>query len=245
MFLTAISCVFFEAMCDLLQPTIMARIIDDGVKNNQLESVLKYGLLMLIITIFGAGFAATRNILASRVSQSFGADLRYDVFAKIMRFSEVSADSIESGSLITRMTNDTSQITQFVNGMMRIFLKAPITCIGSIVLAFMISPTMSIVLFFAVAIVAVFIAISMKMSYKRFAKVQKAIDKVNTVVQEYLLGIRLVKAFGRFDDEESKFDTANSDLSDKSVSSQLVISYFSPLMSLTVSFNSTCFMLLS
>lgn len=236
MFIIGISCVFFEAVCDLLQPTIMASIIDTGIKNNQVESVLKYGLLMLIITIFGAGFAATRNIFASKVSQSFGADLRSDVFAKIMKFSEASTDNIDSGSLITRMTNDTSQITQFVNGMMRIFFKAPITCIGSIVLAFMISPTMSIVLFFAVAIVAAFITISMKMSYKRFAKVQKAIDKVNTVVQEYLLGIRLVKAFGRFDDEENKFDTANSDLSDKSVSSQLVISYFSPLMSLTVSF---------
>ena len=235
MFLMAISGVFFEAVCDLLQPTIMAHIIDDGIKNNQVEAVLKFGLLMLTITICGAGFAATRNILASKVSQSFGADLRYDVFAKIMKFSEVSADSLESGSLITRMTNDTSQIIQFVNGIMRIFLKAPLTCIGSIILAFMLSPSMSIVLFLAVAIVAVFISISMKMSYSRFAKVQIAIDKVNTVVQEYLLGIRLVKAFGRFNDEENKFDVANSDLSNKSVSSQLVISYFAPLMSLTVS----------
>ncbi|MHB8061471.1 MAG: ABC transporter ATP-binding protein [Ruminiclostridium sp.] len=235
MFIVAISCVFFEAVCDLLQPTIMARIIDDGVKNSQVESVLKFGLLMLAITICGAGFAATRNILASKVSQSFGADLRYDVFAKIMKFSEAGADNIESGSLITRMTNDTSQVTQFVNGVMRIFFKAPLTCIGSIILAFMLSPSLSIVLFLAVAVVAVFIAISMKMSYSRFTKVQYAIDKVNTVVQEYLLGIRLVKAFGRFDDEENKFDVANSDLSNKSVSSQIVIAYFAPLMSLTVS----------
>ncbi len=235
MFLSAISCVFMEAVCDLLQPTIMAHIIDEGVKNNEVALVLKYGLLMLAITICGACFAASRNILASRVSQSFGADLRYDVFSKIMKFSEVSADNIESGSLITRMTNDTSQITQFVNGIMRIFFKAPLTCIGSILLAVMLSPFMSIILFVAIAIVAAFIFISMKMSYSRFARVQKAIDKVNTVVQEYLLGIRLVKAFGRFEDEEGKFDEANSDLSQKSVSSQLVIAYFSPLMSLAVS----------
>lgn len=236
MFITAVSCVFFEAICDLMQPTIMAHIIDEGVKNSQVETVIKLGLLMLVITIIGAGFAATRSILASKVSQSFGADLRYDVFAKIINFSEISADKIESGSLITRMTNDISQVTQFINGMMRIFFKAPITCLGSIILAVMLSPKLSLILFLAVAIVSALIVISMKLSYVRFARVQYAIDKVNTVVQEYLMGIRLVKAFGRYDDEEGKFDRANSDLSNKTVSIQIVIAYFSPLMSLTINF---------
>ncbi len=235
MFLTAISCVFFEAVCDLLQPAIMSRIIDNGIRNSRVDSVLKLGLLMLGITICEAGFAATRNILASKVSQRFGADLRYDVFSKIMKLSEESVDKIESGSLITRMTNDTNQIMQFVNGMMRIFFKAPLTCIGSILLAFILSPFMSIVLFCAIAVIVVLIIISMKMSYSRFAKVQTAIDILNTTVQEYLLGIRLVKAFGRFEDEEKKFDAVNTDLFHKSVSSQLVVSYFSPLMSLTIS----------
>ena len=235
LFLSGISCVFLEAVCDLLQPTIMAHIIDDGVKNGNVASVLYFGLTMLGITALGACFAAIRNILASKVSQSFGADLRYDVFKKIMNFSEASADSIESGSLITRMTNDTSQVTQFVNGIMRIFFKAPLTCIGSIILAIMLSPYMSVVLLIAIAVVAALIFISMKMSYTRFSKVQKAIDKVNTVVQEYLLGIRLVKAFGRYEEEEGRFDIANSDLNKKSISSQLVIAYFSPVMSLTVS----------
>ncbi len=235
MFICAVSCVFFEAVCDLLQPTIMARIIDVGIKNQQMNQVLTYGLIMLGITALGAAFAATRNILASKVSQNFGADLRFDVFKKILNFSEASADNIESGSLLTRMTNDTSQITQFVNGIMRIFLKAPLTCIGSITLAVILSPFMSIVLLIAIAVVAALITVSMKMSYVRFAKVQKAIDKINTVVQEYLLGIRLVKAFGRHKEEEARFDGANSDLYKKSVSSQQVIAYFSPVMSLTVS----------
>jgi len=235
LFFTAIICVFFEAICDLLQPTIMAHIIDEGVRNSQVVTVLKLGALMLMITVVGACFAATRNILASKVSQSFSADLRYDLFAKIINFSEISADKIESGSLITRMTNDTSQVTQFINGLMRIFFKAPVTCLGSIILAVMLSPQMSLILFLVVAIVATLIVISMKLSYVRFAKVQYAIDTVNTVVQEYLLGIRLVKAFGRYGDEEGKFEGANADLSNKTVSSQIVIAYFSPLMSLTIS----------
>jgi ATP-binding cassette subfamily B protein len=235
LFFTAVTCVIFEAICDLMQPTIMARIIDVGVKNKQVATVIHLGLLMLLITALGAGFASVRNILASKVSQNFGADLRFDVFTKIMHFSEISADKIESGSLITRMTNDTSQVIQFINGMMRIFMKAPVTCIGSIILAILLSPHLSLILFMVVIIVAALIGISMKMSYERFARVQYAIDKVNTVVQEYLLGIRLVKAFGRYEDEEEKFDFANTDLLNKSVSSQLVIAYFSPLMSLTVS----------
>ncbi|MDD4237842.1 MAG: ABC transporter ATP-binding protein [Desulfotomaculaceae bacterium] len=234
MFFTGTSCVFFEALCDLMQPTIMARIIDQGVKNNSVETVLRFGLLMLLITLLGACFATVRNIMASRVSENFGADLRYDIFTKIMRFSEVSTDKISSGSLITRMTNDSSQVIMFVNGLMRIFFRAPIICLGSIILAFILSPQLSFILLLVVAGISIIIVITMKMSYIRFAWVQKAIDRVNTVVQEYLLGVRLVKAFGRYDEEEEKFAGVNRDLAHKSVSSQVVIAYSSPLMSLVV-----------
>lgn len=234
MFFTGISCVFFETLCDLMQPAIMARIIDQGVKNNSVETVLRLGLLMLMLTLLGASFATARNILASKVSENFGSDLRYDIFNKIMRFSEVSSDNISSGSLITRMTNDTSQVIIFVNGLMRIFFKAPILCLGSIILAFILSPKLSFILLPVVAGISIIIVITMKMSYIRFAWVQKAIDRVNTVVQEYLLGVRLVKAFGRYNEEEEKFAGVNRDLADKSVSSQVVIAYSSPLISLVV-----------
>ncbi|HEX2985284.1 MAG TPA: ABC transporter ATP-binding protein [Caproiciproducens sp.] len=235
MFTVAVVCVFLEALCDLMQPTSMADIIDKGVRNSRVAVILHYGMWMLFITLFGAVFATVRNILSSRVSQSFGADLRLDVFQKIMRFSEAGSDRLESGSLITRVTNDTSQVTQFVNGMMRIFFKAPVTCVGSIILAVMLSPKLSLILFAAVLLIAAFIFISMRLSYSRFSKVQQAIDKVNTVVQEYLMNVRLVKAFGRYDQEEEKFARANRDLAEKSVASQMVIVFFSPLMSLTIS----------
>ena len=235
LFFTAMAFVFFEAMCDLLQPTIMARIIDDGVRNGDVGVVVDYGLLMLFITVLGAVFATIRNILASHVSQRFGKDLREDLFAKVMTFSEESADKIDSGSLITRMTNDSAQTVQFVNGMMRIFFKAPITGIGSMILAVALSPNLSLVLFVVVSMVTVLIIISMKMSYKRFAKVQYAMDRLNLVIQEYLMGIRLVKAFGRQDYEEEKFDVSNEDLKRKGISSQVVIAYFAPIISLMVS----------
>ena len=233
-FLVAVFCVAFEAICDLLGPTLMSNIINTGIEQGSLSKVYYWGMLMLIVTAVGACFAVTRNILASKVSQRMGADLRYDLFEKIVYFSEVSADKIESGSLITRMTNDTAQITQFVNGIMRIFLKAPITCIGSIVLASLLNFKLSLIIYSVVAVVAILIIVSMRLSYPRFYKLQKAMDKVNSVVQEYLIGVRLVKAFGTYDKETDKFENANINLMQKGVSSQMVITLVSPLMTLTV-----------
>lgn len=232
--LTALVCVFCEAVCDLLQPTMMSKIIDDGVRSGDVQLVLYYGGTMLIISLAGMCFAITRNVLASRVSQSFGADLRFDAFEKVLRLSQKSTDKLGAGSLLTRLTNDTSQVTQFAHGMMRIFFKAPLTCFGAIVLAVMLSPRLSLVLFVMIAIVGAMIGISMKLSYRRFRKVQGAIDRMNTVVGEYLSGVRLVKTFGKFDEEEAQFEKVSSDLSEKTVKSQLVIAIFSPLMTLTV-----------
>lgn len=233
-FLTAIFCVAFEAICDLLGPTLMSNIINAGIDNGLLSEVYYWGSLMLLVTAIGACFAVTRNILASKVSQRMGADLRYDLFEKIVYFSEESTDKIESGSLITRMTNDTSQIIQFVNGIMRIFMKAPITCVGSIILASMINFKLSLIIYSIVSVVAILIIVSMRLSYPRYYKLQKAMDKVNSVVQEYLIGVRLVKAFGTYDKETYKFENANLNLMQKGISSQIVITLVSPLMTFTV-----------
>jgi len=233
-FLIAVFCVISEAICDLLAPTFMANIINMGIDQGQISEVYHWGAIMLFVTFLGACFAVTRNILASIVSQRMGADLRYDLFEKIIYFSEQSVDKIESGSLITRMTNDTSQVIQFVNGIMRIFLKAPVTCIGSIVFASLLNFRLSIIIYSIVAIVAFLIIISMKLSYPRYSTLQKAIDKVNSVVQEYLIGIRLVKAFGTYDQENEKFENANNELMQRGISAQMIITLISPLLNLTV-----------
>lgn len=233
-FLIAVFCVVCEAICDLLGPTLMSNIINTGIEQGALYKVYYWGILMLLVTAIGACFAVTRNILASTVSQRMGAELRYDLFEKIIYFSEVSADKIESGSLITRMTNDTSQIVQFVNGIMRIFLKAPITCMGSIIFASILNLKLSIIIYGVVAIVGILIIGSMKFSYPRFYKLQKAMDEVNAIVQEYLIGVRLIKAFGTYDKEAEKFGNVNMNLMEKGISSQLIVTFVSPLITLTV-----------
>lgn len=233
-FITAILCVALESVCDLLGPTLMSNIINTGIAQSSMSNVLYWGARMLLVTAIGACFAVIRNNLASTVSQRMGADLRYDLFRKIIYFSEESADKIESGSLITRMTNDTAQITQFVNGIMRIFIKAPILCVGGIVLASILNLKLSIIIYAIVAVIAVLIVISMKLSYPRFSQLQKAMDRVNSTVQEYLIGVRLVKAFGTYDIETDKFNDANSNLMKKGISSQMIITLISPLMTLTI-----------
>jgi ATP-binding cassette subfamily B protein len=163
-----------------------------------------------------------------------GAELRGDLFEKIVSFSEVSVDRMESGSLITRMTNDTSQIILFVNGIMRIFLKAPITGIGSIILATLLNARLSLIIYGVVLIVTILIYISMKLSYPRFHQLQLAIDRMNSYIQEYLMGIRLVKVFGTYTDESRKFDDTNQSLMRKAVSSQMIITVIAPILTLVI-----------
>ncbi len=233
-FYLAIACVAMEAVCDLMGPTIMARILDEGVRASNLSRVYFWGAMMLLVTAFGAVFALIRNALSSRVSQKVGADLRRDQFEKILRFSEAGADRISSGSLITRMTGDINQIVQFVNGAMRIFLKAPITCLGSMALAAMLNFRLSLVVYGVVALVGALIVLSMKLSYPRYALLQKAVDRMNSVVQEYLMGVRLVKAFGTYDAEAGRFGEANEGQMRREVSAQMVITLLSPLMTLSI-----------
>ena len=233
-FFIAITCVALESSCDLMGPTIMARIINFGISTHNMDNVIKYGSLMLVITALGASFAIIRSILASTISQKVGTTLRNDLFRKILNFFEGSIDKLPSGTLITRMTNDTNQIVQFVNGMMRIIIKAPITCIGSIILASLLNFKLSIIIYSVVLVIGLLIFFSLKYSYPRFALLQKAIDGLNTVIQEYLGSVRLIKAFGTYDEETTKFTGANENIQSKSISAMIIVTFISPLLTLIV-----------
>ncbi len=234
LFITAVSFLMMEAMCDLLQPTIMSKIVDVGVAGKDLHYVLTRGALMLGVTAFGAVSAITRNIVSSNVSQRFGRDLRSDLYRKIQFFSFENVDKFEAASLVTRLTNDITQVQNFVNGLMRIFVKAPLLCIGGLVMAFLLNPKMALVLLAVVPIVGTIIFISMKTGYPFFIKVQQSLDKVNGVMREYLTGVRVVKAFNRFAYEEKRFAAVNQELADNSITAMRIMAVFSPFINLTV-----------
>ncbi|NRD77267.1 ABC transporter ATP-binding protein [Bacillus sp. BRMEA1] len=233
-FCVAVLFLTFEAICDLLQPTIMAKIIDKGVSHKDIHYVLQMGGLMLLITAFGAVSAGTRSVLASTVSQNFGTELRFDLFKKIQTLSFKNLDKFDRASLITRLTNDVTQVQVFVNGLMRIFVKSPLLAIGGLVMATRLNLRLSVVLAVVVPIIALLIVINMRLGLPRFAKVQKALDGVNGVMREYLSGVRVVKAFNRFDVEVEKFTKTNEHFKNQSIAANRLMSIFSPAIMLTV-----------
>lgn len=236
--MAGISMIFLtvEALCDLMQPTIMSRIIDIGVAQRDMDYVLQTGGLMLLITAVGAIAASMRNILATYVSQNFGAQLRSDLFSKVQSLSFDNINKFDRASLVTRLTNDVNQVQVFVNGMMRIFVKAPLMCIGGLIMATHLNAELAVILAVVVPIVGLFIFLNMKIGFPFFLKVQQALDRVNGAMREYLSGVRVVKAFNRFDFEIGKFTRANQELQKKSVSAVRVMSIFSPAIMLTVNF---------
>jgi len=233
-FFIALTFLILETMGDLIQPTIMAKVIDKGVKNGDMNYVWKLGGLMLLITGLGAICAVIRNIVSSRVSQSFGADLREDLYIKIQNFSLDNVDEFQDASLITRLTNDVNQIQNFSHGLMRVFVKAPVIGIGAIVMAFFLNPRMALIMLGIVPIVVVIIGLNLKISYPIFIKIQNALDKVNGVMREYLAGIRVVKAFNRFTYEKSRFKNVNKNLKDITLKGMRIVAIFSPLVALIV-----------
>lgn len=236
LFCVSIFFVTLEACADLLQPTIMAKIIDVGVANRQMNVVLQMGGLMLLVTAMGAVAASSRNIVSSRVSQSFGAELRSDLFRKIQTLSFENIDRFDRASLVTRLTNDITQVQTFVNGLMRVFAKAPLLCIGSLIMATRLNPHLAVVLLIVVPVVAVLIALNMKVGFPFFTRVQHALDRVNLVMREYLSGVRVVKAFNRFDAEVDKFDGVNQEYRRRSTLAMRAMAIFSPGITLTVNF---------
>lgn len=235
-FFLAVFFVMCETLCDLMLPTIMSQIIDVGIAAKNMEYVLLKGGLMLLITILGAFAASARNIISSNVSQKFGTELRLDLYKKIQTLPLENIDHFDKASLVTRLTNDVTQVQTLVNGLMRIFIKGPLLCIGSLIMAVRINHDLAMVLAVVVPIVGMLIIINVKIGFPFFTKVQQALDKVNSVMREYLSGVRVVKAFNRFDYEVKKFSEANTDLQLKSITAMRMMSVFGPGIMLTVNF---------
>lgn len=233
-FIIALMFLSVEAVCDLMQPTIMSHIVDIGVAKKQLNYVISMTEMMLMVTCIGAIGATGRNILSSYVSQHFAKDLRFDMYKNIQEFSFENIDKFEGASLVTRLTNDVTQIQNFVNGTMRIFAKAPILCVGSIIMASRLNPHLSIIILIVLPIIVIMIYLNMRIGLPFFNKVQAALDRVNGVMREYLSGVRVVKAFNRFDFERDRFNAANMGLGSITTSAMRVMAIFSPGITLTV-----------
>lgn len=233
-FLSALLFLIIEATCDLLQPILMSKIIDIGVRNDDTTYIFRQSMSMLSIAFVGAICACVRSIMASNVSQRIGTAIRFDLFKKILEISFNSRNEYDEASLITRLTQDVTQIQNFTNGLMRIFIRAPLLCIGSIVMTIYISPPLSVVMLIVVPVIIFFMMIRLKKVYPFFVRIQKAVDRMNTVIREYLSGIRVVKAFNRSDYEMIRFEDANTDLGETMMQTFKQMAIFSPFIQFIV-----------
>lgn len=234
LFLVAVFFLAIEASCDLVLPTIMSKIVDIGIRNRDLHYVLSTGGVMLLVTAAGAIGAVMRNNISCRVSQRFGAELRSDLFRKIQALTFDSIGRFNRASLVTRLTNDVTQMQNFVNGTMRMFVKAPLLCVGSIVMAVLLDPGLSLIIAVVVPVIIVIIFLNTHVSYPFFRKVQRALDSLNGATREYLSGVRVIKAFNRADFEEERFSGYNENLAGVQTAAMRVSSVFSPLNSLVI-----------
>ena len=225
-----------EAMADLLQPTFMSYIVDRGIAEADLHLILRYGGIMLAIALTGALGAVMRNIFASRVSLSISKEMRRDLYDSVQRLSLENIDRLEPASIITRITNDVMQVQEFINSLMRMMVKAPITCVGAIALIIFQTPRQAPIMGIILVIAAALIFCNIRIGYPKFGAVQRRLDRLNGVTREYLSSVRVVKAFRAEDEETETFTDASVELARANTAALRIMAVFTPFINLAVNF---------
>ena len=221
-----------EVFFDLLQPKLAAEIVNEGVVERDFQMIGHTGLIMVLVAFLSLITGILCNLFASRASQNFGADIREALFTKIQSFSFENMDTYQSGSLITRMTNDVIQVQNLMQVALQGLVRSPSLLIGSVVMAMLINLKLGLILFGTLLVLIVVIILLIKFSYPLFSKVQIKLDAVNTKIQENLAGIRVVKAFVRSDYETKQFKKVNRDYTEISIRAARFIAINSPIVSL-------------
>lgn len=223
-------CMFVEVSSELILPRIMAEIVDTGIANGDTYFVAERTIFMILIAIIGIFGGVGCTIFASKASQNFGTDVRFEMFKKIQTFSFVNLDKFHTSSLITRLTNDIAQVQQIVIMSLRMLIRSPLMFIGGLFMAYTISPSLTNILFAAVIILIVTTVLIIKKGASFFKIVQEKLDNVNTVIRENLSGVRVVKAFVRGDLEQKKFKKNNDELKDFTIKAFRIMSTIMPVM---------------
>ena len=223
-------CMFVEVSCELILPQIMAEIVNIGIAEENTNFILIKSLFMILIAILGIFGGAGCGIFAAKASQNFGRDVRLEMFKKIQTFSFVNLDKFHTSSLITRLTNDITQIQHVVIMFLKILIRSPLLFIGSLFMAFSINPRLTNILFAAVIILIIITVLIIKKGSAFFEIVQKKLDSVNTIIRENLSGVRVVKAFVRSDLEKNKFKISNEELKDYTIRAFKIMSTIMPVM---------------
>lgn len=202
----AIVFVFIELSVDLLQPIIIAKIIDDGIVAGSLETIWSWAIVLVVLSFVSLIAGILNSYFSSHTAQSFSFDLRNALFRKIQTFTMATYLKFPTSSLITRLTSDVTQVQTVLFMSLRIMLKSPLIVIGSLTMAFLVNAKMALFLIAGVPILIFILLMLVKSGIKNFGAVQRRVDRVNRVLQESLQAIRLVKAYMRGDYEYNRLD---------------------------------------
>lgn len=219
-----------EVLGDLLQPKLMSKIVDDGVLGQDMNLIIRTGLLMLLVLIGGGACGIAASAFGGIASQSFSRDLRVDVFKRVMGLSFEQTDKFTTGSLVTRLTADTTAIQQMVDFMLRMLVRDSLLFFGGIIMMLTLNVRFGIIILCALPVEIIMMIIILKKANPYYSIVAKRLDSVNSVVQENVTGARVVKAYVREDTEEKRFDDANISLMESNLRVQTLMAILQPLL---------------
>lgn len=223
-----------EVVMDLLQPDMMADIVDNGVLKSDFDLIVTVGIKMILTVVAGGFCGVLCGVFANIAAQSFGNDLRKDLFAKIMNLSFQQTDKISTGSLVTRLTNDVTQVQNTVMMSIRGFVRNTVMFVGGIIMLYRQSPKFALVAACGLPPIVFFVVFFLKKTSPLFSGVQKKLDKINHIMQETVAGARVVKAYVKEDYELDRFDDANDELCTENLRVQTLLAFMSPCMNIVL-----------
>jgi len=230
--------VFLQSLSELYLPTLMADIVNKGIIKEDNTYILQIGGLMLLVTAAGVIFSVAASYYSSTIAAGFGKRIRSKLFGHVEHFSLQEFDKIGTASLITRTTNDVTQVQQVLIMMLRMMVMAPMMCIGGIIIAVNKDATLSLIFVVVIPVLAGTILLIASKGVVLFKAMQIKVDKLNLVLREGLTGIRVIRSFNRTSFEQQRFRNANKDLTDTAIKVNKIMAFMMPIMMLILNFSS-------
>jgi ATP-binding cassette subfamily B protein len=219
-----------EVIGEVMLPAMMADIINVGAANHDIGYIVSKGIMMIATAFIMMAGGIGGAWFAVKAAMHFGRDLRKDLFQKVQKFSFANIDSFSTGSLVTRLTNDITQMQNLIMMGLRMMLRAPGMLIGAVIMAFMMNASLAVIILIVAPLLAIAIGTIIRIAFPRFEVMQKKLDRLNSTIQEVLTNIRVIKSFVREDYEEEQFADANEDLKKSSLNAFKVVIIQMPIM---------------
>ena len=226
--------VIVDVVCEIFQPKLMSKIVDQGISQKNLHYILQTGGIMVGLSLIAIAANIGNIYYSSTASVGFSAELRKGMFSKIQEFSFSNLDKLSSSSLTTRMTNDVNILQDVIVMLLRLLIRAPLMLLFAVVIAVQINAGLASVIAVAIPVLSVCIYFILRRGFPFFEKMQKRLDKINAVIQENLVNVRVVKSFVREDFEKKKFGAANDELREMSVEASGIVVLIIPVMQLVM-----------